>query len=146
MMSSVIFRSLSPWFSQHCRCRFYKVITKLRPSLTQLSPTNYGHLQPMACLKTMKIDTPEFHGLFTPELNALVELFGRNQFELRIAGGAVRDLLMGKRPSDLDFATTATPQQMQAMFESEQIRMINNKGEKHGTVTCRINDKVWLHY
>lgn len=94
----------------------------------------------------MKIDTPEFHGMFTPELNTLAELFGRNQFELRIAGGAVRDLLMGKRPSDLDFATTATPQQMQVMFEAEQIRMINNKGEKHGTVTCRINDKVGTYY
>lgn len=140
MMSSVIFRSLSPWVSQHCR--FYKVLTKFRPVPTQLGPTNYGNIQAMACLKTRKIDTPEFHGLFTPELNALAELFGRNQFELRIAGGAVRDLLMGKRPSDLDFATTATPQQMQAMFESEEIRMINNKGEKHGTVTCRINDKV----
>lgn len=30
----------------------------------------------------------------------------------RIAGGAVRDLLMGIRPADVDFATTATPTQM----------------------------------
>ena len=34
----------------------------------------------------------------------------------RIAGGAVRDLLMDKSPSDVDFATTATPDQMKDMF------------------------------
>nr|KAG5700894.1 hypothetical protein BaRGS_012301 [Batillaria attramentaria] len=30
---------------------------------------------------------------------------------------------------------------MKEMFEKESIRMINNKGEKHGTITARINDK-----
>lgn len=45
------------------------------------------------------------------------------------------------QPKDLDFATTATPDQMKEMFTTEGIRMINTKGEKHGTVTARINDK-----
>ncbi|XP_076463841.1 CCA tRNA nucleotidyltransferase 1, mitochondrial-like [Babylonia areolata] len=92
-------------------------------------------------LFTMKVDTPEFHQLFTPELNQLKSLFDKYGFELRIAGGAVRDLMMEKVPHDVDFATTATPTQMKEMFEKEQIRMINNKGEKHGTITARINDK-----
>jgi tRNA nucleotidyltransferase/poly(A) polymerase len=48
---------------------------------------------------------------------------------------------MGITPHDLDFATTATPDQMKQMFEKEEIRMINAKGEKHGTITARINDK-----
>jgi tRNA nucleotidyltransferase/poly(A) polymerase len=48
---------------------------------------------------------------------------------------------MGITPHDLDFATTATPDQMKHMFEKEDIRMINTKGEKHGTITARINDK-----
>lgn len=48
---------------------------------------------------------------------------------------------MGIAPHDLDFATTATPDQMKKMFEKEEIRMINAKGEKHGTITARINDK-----
>jgi len=52
-----------------------------------------------------------------------------------------RDLLMKIQPKDLDFATTATPDQMKEMFTTEGIRMINTKGEKHGTVTARINDK-----
>lgn len=52
-----------------------------------------------------------------------------------------RDLLMGLSPKDLDFATTATPKQMKDMFTTENIRMINANGEKHGTITARINDK-----
>ena len=30
---------------------------------------------------------------------------------------------------------------MKEMFTEENIRMINNQGEKHGTITARINDK-----
>lgn len=48
---------------------------------------------------------------------------------------------MNKKPKDLDFATNATPDEMKTMFETEGIRMINNKGEKHGTITPRINNK-----
>ncbi|KAF5275017.1 hypothetical protein FQA39_LY06954 [Lamprigera yunnana] len=89
----------------------------------------------------MKLDTPEYKSIFTEELNVLISLFKEYGYELRLAGGAVRDLLMGKKPKDLDFATTATPEQMKEMFNSENIRMINDKGEKHGTITPRINDK-----
>lgn len=58
---------------------------------------------------------------------------------MRIAGGAVRDLLLGKQPHDIDFATTATPDEMKDLFTKAGIRMINNKGEKHGTVTARVS-------
>ncbi|XP_022217856.2 CCA tRNA nucleotidyltransferase 1, mitochondrial [Drosophila obscura] len=88
-----------------------------------------------------KIDSPEFHGIFTPEVDSLVSLFKKYDYELRIAGGAVRDILMGIKPKDIDFATTATPDQMKEMFTKENVRMINAKGEKHGTITPRINGK-----
>lgn len=52
-----------------------------------------------------------------------------------------RDLLMDITPTDIDFATTATPKQMVEMFTNENIRMVNSNGEKHGTVTPRINDE-----
>ncbi|KIH63363.1 tRNA nucleotidyltransferase/poly(A) polymerase family protein, partial [Ancylostoma duodenale] len=58
-----------------------------------------------------------------------------------IAGGAVRDLLMGIRPADVDFATTATPAQMKELFDKEHIRMLHKRGEEHGTITCRMDDK-----
>ncbi|XP_008277451.1 CCA tRNA nucleotidyltransferase 1, mitochondrial [Stegastes partitus] len=92
-------------------------------------------------LFTMRLKTSDFQSLFSDGLNGLAEVFEKNQHELRIAGGAVRDLLSGKRPEDVDFATTATPEEMKDMFQSAGIRMINNKGEKHGTITARIHNE-----
>ncbi|XP_062124676.1 CCA tRNA nucleotidyltransferase 1, mitochondrial isoform X2 [Drosophila sulfurigaster albostrigata] len=88
-----------------------------------------------------KVDSAEFHSIFTPELEELVALFKKYDYELRIAGGAVRDILMSIKPKDVDLATTATPEQMKEMFTKEEVRMINAKGEKHGTITPRINNK-----
>lgn len=93
------------------------------------------------CLSTMKLETPKFRQLFTPELKELIGIFERHDYELRIAGGAVRDLLLDIYPSDVDFATTATPDEMIKMFTKEGIRMFNEKGVSHGTISVRINDK-----
>uniref|UniRef100_A0A914CCT3 Uncharacterized protein n=1 Tax=Acrobeloides nanus TaxID=290746 RepID=A0A914CCT3_9BILA len=82
-----------------------------------------------------------FYALFTPELNKLSELFQKYNYEMRMAGGAVRDLLMGIQPADVDFASNATPTQLKEMFEKEEIRMLHKRGEEHGTITCRINEK-----
>ncbi len=38
-------------------------------------------------------------------------------FEAYIVGGAVRDLLLGRRPKDFDVATNATPEQVKAQFK-----------------------------
>ncbi|XP_069499623.1 CCA tRNA nucleotidyltransferase 1, mitochondrial isoform X2 [Ambystoma mexicanum] len=45
------------------------------------------------------------------------------------------------KPQDIDFATTATPDQMKEMFQNAGVRLINNKGEKHGTITARIQEQ-----
>lgn len=87
-----------------------------------------------------KLDNELFQSIFTTELKDLLGIFKKYDYEIRIAGGAVRDLLMDKQPTDLDFATTATPSQMKSMFEAENVRMINMNGEKHGTITPRINN------
>ncbi|XP_034023340.1 CCA tRNA nucleotidyltransferase 1, mitochondrial [Thalassophryne amazonica] len=92
-------------------------------------------------LFTMRLQSTEFQSVFTDGLKALADVFAKHQYEVRIAGGAVRDLLSGKRPEDVDFATTATPEEMKDMFQSAGIRMINNKGEKHGTITARLNNE-----
>ncbi|XP_018589706.1 CCA tRNA nucleotidyltransferase 1, mitochondrial isoform X2 [Scleropages formosus] len=92
-------------------------------------------------LFAMQLKTKEFESLFTDGLNGIAELFAKHRFELRIAGGAVRDLLSGKRPEDVDFATTATPDEMKSMFQAAGVRMISNKGEKHGTITARLHNE-----
>ncbi|NWU98550.1 TRNT1 nucleotidyltransferase, partial [Upupa epops] len=89
----------------------------------------------------MRLQSPQLQGLFTPGLRSLAELFEKKNYELRIAGGAVRDLLSGMTPQDIDFATTATPEEMKEMFTSAGVRLINNKGEKHGTITARLHEQ-----
>lgn len=86
------------------------------------------------------IDTPEYRALRTAPLLKLAKLFHEHHYEIRVAGGAVRDMLMGIVPHDVDFATTATPEQMKQMFTDAGIRMINANGEKHGTITARMDD------
>ncbi|XP_041835574.1 CCA tRNA nucleotidyltransferase 1, mitochondrial isoform X2 [Melanotaenia boesemani] len=106
-----------------------------------LSPSLICRTHSWRSLFTMRLKTDQFQALFTDGLNGLAEVFEKHQHELRIAGGAVRDLLSGKRPEDVDFATTATPEEMKHMFQSAGIRMINNKGEKHGTITARLHNE-----
>ena len=91
-------------------------------------------------LITQTIDTPEYRAILTPSLLKLADLFTANQYEIRVAGGAVRDILMGIVPHDVDFATTATPEQVKRMLNGADIRMINANGEKHGTITARVDD------
>ncbi len=57
-------------------------------------------------------------------------------FEAYIVGGAVRDSIMGKTPSDYDIATNAKPREVKALF-SHTI----DTGLKHGTVTV-IENKI----
>lgn len=57
-----------------------------------------------------------------------------NGFEAYIVGGCVRDMLMGKAPHDFDITTSATPEEIQNIFEKTV-----PTGIKHGTVTVVID-------
>lgn len=52
-----------------------------------------------------------------PEIAIIKSVFESNGYELRIVGGAVRDLLVGHVPNDIDFATNATPKQIADILE-----------------------------
>ena len=56
--------------------------------------------------------------------------FEKNGFACYPVGGAVRDLLLGKRPTDFDFTTDARPEAVMNMFRS-----VIPTGIRHGTVT-----------
>ncbi|VDK38803.1 unnamed protein product [Taenia asiatica] len=88
------------------------------------------------------IDLSCVEAFHSPEFVFINNLFRKFGYEIRVAGGAVRDILMKKEPKDIDLATTATPAQMIDMFTKEELRILNRNGESHGTVTVRINDKV----
>ena len=95
-------------------------------------------------IKLKKLD--KFQRILTPELRKLKNLFDKHNYELKIAGGAVRDLYLDILPHDVDLATNARPQEMLDMFDKEKIRVLNLNGIKHGTVPIRINDKVKIDF
>lgn len=52
-----------------------------------------------------------------PGLTFLQAEFVKHGYEIRIAGGAVRDLICEKIPDDIDLATTAVPDKMIEILE-----------------------------
>jgi tRNA nucleotidyltransferase/poly(A) polymerase len=61
-----------------------------------------------------------------PGAEALNDAFTKAGFELRLVGGAVRDILLGETPKDFDFATDATPDEMKAVAKSCELRLRGN--------------------
>ncbi len=48
-------------------------------------------------------------------------------YETYIVGGAIRDLLMGKEPKDFDISTSATPEEVRAVFGRKRARIIGKR-------------------
>jgi len=65
-------------------------------------------------------------------VNSIIERLNANGFEAYLAGGCVRDFLMGKIPADYDIATSATPYETKECFFDYPVI---ETGLIHGTVT-----------
>jgi len=87
---------------------------------------------------TKKIRSPEFKKLLTNSLIRLGNLYDANGFDLRIVGGAVRDLMLGNDPKDIDLASDATPEETMDMLKAAGIKIIET-GLQHGTITAIID-------
>lgn len=57
--------------------------------------------------------------------------------EAYVVGGAIRDLLLGKRPKDVDIATSASPRQVQKLFWNSRII-----GKRFRIVHIFFNEKI----
>ncbi len=68
----------------------------------------------------------------------IAEILKCGGFEAYAVGGCVRDSIMGKQPSDFDMTSSASPEEMQELFDSAGIHTIPT-GIRHGTLTVRIN-------
>jgi putative nucleotidyltransferase with HDIG domain len=66
------------------------------------------------------------------ELKAISAVFRARGKAVYLAGGAVRDMVMGKSAADYDLATDARPEELMRMFRS-----VIPTGIRHGTVTVR---------
>ena len=70
----------------------------------------------------------------------LDKVFKNNKHEMRIVGGAVRDIALGKSPKDIDFATDATPDEMMEILDKAGIRH-KPTGLEHGTITAILDNE-----
>lgn len=76
--------------------------------------------------------------LVTPDLKRLSNLYKAYGYELRIVGGAVRDILQAQSPKDIDLASDATPEESIELLKDANIRVIET-GLQHGTIVAHIN-------
>ncbi|VDM16681.1 unnamed protein product [Hydatigera taeniaeformis] len=137
VLRGLCFSFLPPYLSilSNSSC---KILSKTVQSLKMSS----CHNETVFIGKDKVIDLSHVKAFHTPEFVFINGLFRKFGYEIRVAGGAVRDVLMKMEPKDIDLATTATPAQMIDMFTKEELRILNRNGESHGTVTVRINDTV----
>ena len=74
--------------------------------------------------------------IIPPILKEVAALFNARDRELCLVGGAVRDMLRGKKAHDWDLATDATPEEVTDIFRNAQPRAkVVPTGIRHGTVT-----------
>lgn len=66
----------------------------------------------------------------------IIEELEKNGYEAYIVGGCVRDLLMQRTPNDWDITTSATPDQVKAIFKRTY-----DTGLAHGTVTVIVDEE-----
>ncbi|MBQ8248009.1 MAG: CCA tRNA nucleotidyltransferase [Lachnospiraceae bacterium] len=77
----------------------------------------------------MKINMPQ-------AVKEIIATLQQNNFEAYAVGGCVRDSILGREPNDWDITTSASPEEVKALF-----RRTIDTGIEHGTVTIMV-DKV----
>jgi poly(A) polymerase len=74
-----------------------------------------------------------------PVIDDLGERFRDAGHELALVGGPVRDAMLGRRHNDLDFTTSARPEQTEALLQG-WADAIWDMGRAFGTIGCRKGD------
>lgn len=68
----------------------------------------------------------------------LSEIFKKSGYELYVVGGAVRDMILGKKPKDFDLVSDATPDEVEAML-GDRYRTVPT-GKAFGIITVVMPD------
>lgn len=69
----------------------------------------------------------------------IIDILEHNGFEAYVVGGCVRDAVLGREPKDYDICTSATPEQMKALFKSNRYQTYDT-GIQHGTISVNPKD------
>lgn len=88
--------------------------------------------------QSIQIDDEKFQGLINHDLQKIINALKAGGFEVRIVGGAVRDILLGEKPRDIDLLTDATPDEVIFVLSQHEIES-DVWGIRHGTVKAIIN-------
>jgi poly(A) polymerase len=80
---------------------------------------------------------PDARLLARPALASLLAVLDQDGEEARVVGGAVRNVLLGHPPDEIDVATTAEPAEVVRRVEMQGFRAIPT-GIAHGTITVVI--------
>ncbi len=73
----------------------------------------------------------------SPVISALGEHFADAGHEVALVGGSVRDSLMGRLGNDLDFTTSATPDEVEGLLAGH-VEAMWDIGKEFGTIGCRV--------
>lgn len=88
-------------------------------------------------MKPKVFSHPELVKKFPAEVKKIFQIFGD---DIRLVGGSTRDLLLGKKVNDFDFATKFLPEKITKILEKNKIKAVPT-GVKFGTITAVINHK-----
>ena len=77
-----------------------------------------------------------------PSLQRVFALVAEAGGEARVAGGAVRNALLGEPIGDIDIATTLPPQKIMEIFKAAGLS-VHPTGIEHGTVTVVVDHKPY---
>lgn len=93
----------------------------------------------MSVIENLKLDQD---WLQDEKLQMLFDILEQEGGEARVAGGAVRNALMGKPASDVDLCTTVLPDQVLARLKAAGYKGVPT-GIEHGTITAVIESKAF---
>jgi tRNA nucleotidyltransferase/poly(A) polymerase len=86
-----------------------------------------------------RIDMGPLKRRFTQNLEMLVKLVEAYGFKIRVIGGAVRDVLLGLEPRDIDLVTDALPDAIMWILNNHDVAY-TTRGIPHGTVKVKFSD------
>lgn len=75
-------------------------------------------------------------------VNKIINQLNDAGYEAYAVGGCTRDLLLNKTPHDYDICTSATPEQMKAVFRQNREQTYDT-GIQHGTISVMVDGEIY---